>query len=59
MAASSFTAWLMMRAPVAPNGWPMAVLPPLGFMRSRGKAPKSRGTLALSRRNGALCSAFR
>jgi hypothetical protein len=35
---------LMIRAPVAPNGWPSAVLPPFGFMRPRGNGPKSRGT---------------
>jgi hypothetical protein len=36
IAASSLTAWLRMRAPVAPNGWPSATLPPLGFMRRAG-----------------------
>ena len=43
--ASSFTAWLRMRAPVAPNGWPSAMLPPLGFMRSRGKRPSCRPSM--------------
>src|SRR3546814_7355564 len=27
---SSFTVWLRSRAPVAPNGWPIATEPPLG-----------------------------
>jgi hypothetical protein len=46
MAVSSFTAMLMMRATVAPNGWPRATLPPLGFKRSRGEV--ARHTSALS-----------
>ena len=37
LALSSFTAWERIRAPVAPNGWPSAVEPPLGFIRSTGK----------------------
>ena len=40
MAASSRTAWVRIRAPVAPKGWPSAMLPPLGLTRSRGKRPK-------------------
>lgn len=47
--ASSLTAWLRMRAPVAANGWPSARLPPFGFTRSRGKRPKLCSTPVLAR----------
>ena len=36
--ASSLTASLKIRAPVAANGCPSATLPPFRFIRSRGKA---------------------
>jgi hypothetical protein len=39
IATSSLIAWLRMRAPVAANGWPSAMLPPFGFTRSRGNEP--------------------
>jgi hypothetical protein len=38
-AASSFTAWLRMRAPVAPNGWPSAMLPAVGIDAVARKRP--------------------
>ena len=41
----------MMRAPVAPKGWPIAVLPPLGFLRDKAKVPRSFGTFPKERMN--------
>ena len=49
----------IMRAPVAPNGWPSAVEPPFGFSRLRGNFPKSAFTPALSRMNSARCIVLR
>jgi len=57
IAASSLIDWLRMRAPVAPNGWPMATLPPFGLKRSHGKRPRSRSSRTLSRRKSRLSRA--
>ena len=56
IAASSFTAWLRIRAPVAPKGWPSATLPPFGFIRSRGNVPKVFSTPAFSRTKFLSCN---
>src|SRR6266550_6427987 len=45
--ASCFASPATMRAPVAPNGWPTATLPPFGFILPRLIAPK--GCARLSR----------
>src|SRR6185312_12589798 len=57
-AAISLTACDRMRAPVAPNGWPSATLPPLGLTRSGGNAPSVASTPARSRRNCGSSSAL-
>src|SRR5712691_12341701 len=57
IAASSFTAWESIRAPVAPNGWPSATEPPWGLSRSQGNLPRSASTPAFRRRKSRLSSA--
>ncbi len=47
--ASSLTAWLMMRAPVAPNGWPSAVAAAVGvhpFLREGAEVARHPGAVA-------------
>ena len=39
--ASSFTSVVVIRAPVAPNGWPTAIEPPITLSRARSTAPST------------------
>src|SRR5437667_4796720 len=57
--ASCFASPATMRAPVAPNGWPTATLPPFGFIFARLIAPKGCVRLRRVRQYSSDSQAFR